>query len=125
MASRIALITCLNCVIPTFYLWAYEVSPEMVDDFYELYGPEGAWVALFRRAPGYLDTELIVDRNQPSRFVTIDRWESKEAFDSFRTEFGTDFDQLDRLGEELIERETMLGEFGLTGGTEKTGQNKS
>lgn len=96
----------------------------MVDDFCELYGPRGAWVALFRRAPGYLDTELIVDRNQRSRFVTIDRWESKEAFDSFRTKFGTDFDHIDRLGEELIERETMLGEFGLTGGTEETGQDE-
>jgi quinol monooxygenase YgiN len=109
---------------PYIYLWAYEVSPELVDDFYELYGPEGAWVVLFRRAPGYLDTQLIVDRNQPGRFLTIDRWMSKEAFDSFRTKFDTDFAHLDRLGEELIESETMLGEFGLTGGTEETGQDK-
>ncbi len=96
---------------PFVYIWAYEVLPGRVDDFNELYGPQGAWVALFRRAPGYLDTELLLDRTQAGRFVTIDRWESSDAFTSFRDKFAEEFDRLDRLGEQLTSHEVLLGEF--------------
>lgn len=97
------------------YIWAYEVLPGRVDDFYELYGPKGSWVALFRQAPGYLATELLLDRAQAGRFVTIDRWESSVAFTSFRDEFAEEFDRLDRLGEHLTSHEVLLGEFGSAG----------
>jgi hypothetical protein len=55
---------------------------------------------------------------------TIDRKGVKGGVRWLPAKFGTGFGHLDRLGEELIERETMLGEFGLTGGTEETGQDK-
>jgi heme-degrading monooxygenase HmoA len=101
------------------YLWVYQVSPERLDEFYELYGPEGSWAALFRRAPGYLDTELLRDRNESSRFITIDRWESEDAFTNFRESFTMEFGHFDRLGEELTVEETALGEFQPS----QTGQN--
>lgn len=97
------------------YLWAYRVSPERLDEFLELYGSNGLWIDLFRRAPGYLDTELLRDRNDPGRFMTVDRWESEEAFLNFRDRFAEEFDRLDRLGELLNMEETALGEFGAPG----------
>ena len=97
------------------YIWAYEVLSGRVDDFYELYGPKGSWVALFRRAPGYLDTQLLLDRNQAGRFLTIDRWESRVAFTSFRDTFAEEFNRLDHLGEQLTSHEVLLGEFGSAG----------
>lgn len=109
--SKRPLIASGSLVDSYIYLWVYEVSPEAVDDFCELYGPDGAWVALFRQAPGYLDTQLLEDRHQMGRFVTIDRWESEEAFSNFRAAFEDHFDHLDHLGEELTVRETPLGEF--------------
>ncbi len=96
---------------PFVYLWDYRVSLEGLDEFRELYGPNGSWVELFRRAPGYLDTQLLRDRDESNRFITIDRWESEEAFVSFRTRFSADFDRLDRLGEGLTIEESALGEF--------------
>ncbi|MGD2061254.1 MAG: antibiotic biosynthesis monooxygenase [Acidimicrobiia bacterium] len=96
---------------PFVYLWDYRVSLERLDEFRELYGPNGSWVELFRRAPGYQDTQLLRDRNEAGRFVTIDRWESEEAFVSFRARFAVEFDHLDRLGEQLTIEETALGEF--------------
>ena len=96
---------------PFIYVWAYRVSPGRVDEFLRLYGPDGAWVRLFRLAPGYLDTDLYRDRNEPSRYVTIDRWESAEAFREFRLEFAADFDRLDQDGQRLTLEETPLGEF--------------
>lgn len=102
---------------PFVYMWAYRVLPECFDEFQEIYGPEGSWVELFRRAPGYLDTQLLQDRNESNRFITIDRWESEEAFVSFRTKLAREFDDLDRMGERLTMDETALGEFRPMDGT--------
>lgn len=98
---------------PFVYIWAYRVSAERLHEFLEIYGPDGSWVDLFRRAPGYLDTQLLRDRSDSTRFITIDRWESEEAFLEFRASFGQEVDHLDRLGERLTIEETSLGEFGL------------
>ena len=64
---------------PFIYVWAYRVARERADEFHRLYGPEGAWVRLFRQAPGYLDTHLYRDRNDGDRYVTIDRWDVEPA----------------------------------------------
>ena len=96
---------------PFIYIWAYRVPPEKVDEFRRLYGPEGAWVRLFRQAPGYVDTDLYRDRNDGDRYVTIDRWESEEAFENFRASFAEEFERLDRDGEHLTLEETPLGEL--------------
>lgn len=96
---------------PFVYLWAYRVLPERLEEFEDLYGPNGSWANLFRRAPGYLDTELLQDLKVTGRYVTIDRWESEEAFVAFRENFTEHFDDLDRLGEGLTFEETPLGAF--------------
>jgi heme-degrading monooxygenase HmoA len=100
---------------PFTYIWAYRVPPERVDEFRSLYGPDGPWVRLFRQAPGYLDTVLYRDRNDGARYLTIDRWESEEAFRDFRARFAEDFDRLDSDGEHLTLEETPLGELGPDG----------
>ena len=96
---------------PYVYIWEYDVLPGMVDEFVELYGPGGSWAQLFAQAPGYLGTDLVQDREEGARFVTIDRWHSKDAFQCFRRRFGDQFDRLDRVGEELTLEESFLGEF--------------
>jgi len=40
-------------------LWEFIVKTDHVEEFRQRYGPSGPWVALFRRAPGYLDTLLL------------------------------------------------------------------
>lgn len=94
------------------YVWVYEVAPEKIPEFLDTYGPDGPWCELFRRANGYLGTELLEDRNRSGRFLTIDRWESKEAFGSFRSAFSTEFEELDRRGERITSSEISLGDFG-------------
>jgi hypothetical protein len=44
--------------------------------------------------------------------LTIDRWESEEAFRTFRARFANEFERLDSEGEYLTLEETPLGEFG-------------
>ena len=93
------------------YLWEFIVRPEREGEFSQLYGPSGAWVELFRTAPGYLDTRLLRDRARPHRFVTVDRWSSEEAFRRFRRDRAVDFDVVDARGESLTVVQRELGEF--------------
>jgi heme-degrading monooxygenase HmoA len=94
-------------------LWEFSVRPGRQAEFESGYGPEGAWALLFRRARGYLGTELLRDRADPLRYVTIDRWESADAFRAFRDAFAAEYAQLDREFEALTAREAPLGEYAL------------
>jgi heme-degrading monooxygenase HmoA len=96
------------------YIWEYRVPPENADRFHRLYGSHGAWVQLFERATGFIETILYQDRTDHLRYVTVDRWESEAAFREFRSAFAAEFDRLDRAGERLTLDEKSLGEFGPT-----------
>jgi heme-degrading monooxygenase HmoA len=93
------------------YIWEYEVRPEGEERFRRHYGPDGTWVALFRRSPGHVGTQLLQDRQRPRRYVTIDTWDSAESHASFRRQFAAEFVALDRECEALTVRETLLGEY--------------
>jgi heme-degrading monooxygenase HmoA len=93
------------------YIWEYEVTPGREREFLAHYAPEGTWARLFRRADGYLSTELYRDRTRPGRFLTIDHWRSEAAFRKFRREFMAEFEALDRECGALTLREALLGEL--------------
>lgn len=93
------------------YIWQYFVRPERCAEFETHYGPEGSWVKLFRQHGGYIRTELHRDMVEANRYLTIDYWQSKEAFADFRKEFASQFEELDRKCELLTAKETCIGEF--------------
>jgi len=93
------------------YIWSFEVHPEHVVAFRWHYGEGGAWTQLFRRARGYLGTQLLQDESDPLRFVTIDAWSSPEDYEAFRAEYASEYAALDRLCEGLTARETLIGHF--------------
>ncbi len=93
-------------------VWEYSVAPENQDAFHEAYGPDGAWAQLFRRAPGYLRTELHRDRLQSDRFLTIDYWESEAAWQVFRSTYTAEYEALDEGCAALTQREAEIGRFG-------------
>jgi heme-degrading monooxygenase HmoA len=93
------------------YIWEYEVPASEEAEFLTHYAPDGTWVDLFRRSPGYLATELYRDRARPQRFVTIDHWRSEAAFRDFRSRFAAEFEALDHRCARLTRHEASLGEF--------------
>jgi hypothetical protein len=93
------------------YVWSFVVRPEYVKDFQRAYGPDGDWARLFRRDPQYIRTDLFRDRDNPTRFLTIDFWSSHEACVSFRARFGGDFEALDRSFERFTIEEVHVGNF--------------
>ena len=93
------------------YLWEFIVDSDHVAEFVTHYGPDGSWVELFRQSPGYIQTLLLRDATDPRRFVTIDRWQSSEAYRGFRSNFSRQYADLDRRCANLTVRETLLGNF--------------
>jgi heme-degrading monooxygenase HmoA len=97
-------------------LWEFTVLPTRQAEFESHYGTEGDWVRLFRRGSGYLGSELLQDRRNSLRYLTIDRWESIEAWRAFRSRFAEDYERLDRELEGLASREAALGDYAPAGG---------
>ena len=93
------------------YVWEFIAIAAHLREFERMYGPEGNWADLFRLHPGYIGTELHRDSENPRRFITIDRWESRKAYAEFRTLYKTQFAALDAQGERLTESEILIGEF--------------
>jgi heme-degrading monooxygenase HmoA len=89
--------------------WEYEVRPDQVAAFEALYGADGDWARLFRRADGYLETRLFRDTARPTHYLTVDRWLSRAAYEAFARASGSDYTALDRRGDALTVRERRLG----------------
>jgi heme-degrading monooxygenase HmoA len=92
--------------------WEYEVRPGQTAAFEDLYGADGEWARLFHQADGYIETLLLRDTDQPTRYLTIDRWHSRATYEAYVRAAGPAYDALDRRGDALIVRERRLGAFG-------------
>ena len=93
------------------YLWEYEVPAEAESEFIRHYAADGAWVRLFRRASGYLGTQLYRDRQRAGRYFTVDHWLDEAAYREFRRSFAAEFEALDRTCAGLTRREAHLGDY--------------
>lgn len=93
------------------YMWEYEVAGDHVPQFIAAYAPGGTWTQLFADAPGYIGTELHRDCNDSSRFVTIDYWESVDAWEAFREKRSQAFEALDAICETYTVSEREIGRF--------------
>ena len=93
------------------YIWEFRVNPLRTDDFESAYGPNGSWARLFRRAAGYIRTELLRDPEATGRYLTIDYWADRQAYERFKLDFEAEYDRLDKASEEYTESERHVGDF--------------
>ncbi len=96
-------------------VWEFIVRPDRAEQFATAYGPDGAWAQLFARSSGFLRTELLQDRSLPGRFLTLDYWTERSAFQEFKDRFGEEYRALDERFEGWTDHETLVGEFTPTG----------
>jgi len=92
-------------------IWRFRIRPDCLNEFLARYGPDGDWVRLFRRSPGFQGTLLLKDLGVADWYLTIDRWGSEAAYGEFRREFAGEYAQLDRECEDLTLAEEFLGAF--------------
>lgn len=94
-------------------LWEFRVRTGKEREFEIAYRPGGVWAQLFARHPGYRGTILLRDLKDSARFVTVDSWESEEAFDDFNRNHREEYQRIDRQCEELTDSESKIGVFAL------------
>lgn len=92
-------------------LWQFDIAEDRIAGFEEDYGPSGSWSRLFSRSSAYHGTELLRDAYVPGRYVTIDRWDSEDAFRSFRALYDADYEALDRSCDAITAGEIRIGAF--------------
>ena len=85
--------------------WDFLPAAGRVPEFLAAYGADGDWVQLFRRGDGYLGTELIPLADRPGWYRTVDRWESAEAYATFRQARAAEYAALDAACEALTAQE--------------------
>ena len=92
-------------------IWEYQVKPDRLGEFEEIYSEEGAWVQLFRKSPGFRGTELLADTQHAGRYITIDRWASARDYEEFLSASRDEYAELDVRFEELTESEISIGKW--------------
>jgi heme-degrading monooxygenase HmoA len=93
------------------YIWEYIVKEEYLTEFNSAYGPYGDWVKLFKKADGYIATDLHQDTSNLKRFVTIDFWKTKNDKDNFLNQFYKEYKLLDEKCEKFTTSEKLLGNY--------------
>jgi heme-degrading monooxygenase HmoA len=92
-------------------IWQFRVASERAEEFRRVYGPAGAWAELFAREIGFLGTELLQSTSDPDIFVTMDSWDSPEAWAAFLRAWGDDYTALDHQTQSLVTSEDEIGAF--------------
>jgi quinol monooxygenase YgiN len=92
-------------------IWEFQVKPAARLDFEKIYGPAGGWANLFRRSRDYRGTQLVCDIERPGRYLTLDRWTSREALHQFKQVHQSEYEAFDKQCETLTDNESLLGEF--------------
>jgi heme-degrading monooxygenase HmoA len=92
-------------------IWRFQARSDKAEEFRAAYGSAGAWAALFRRGAGYLGTEFLESTADPSTYITLDRWETAEAWHAFLREWPEAYAALDRQCEALTIAESEIGAF--------------
>jgi heme-degrading monooxygenase HmoA len=96
-------------------LWEYEVKPGGEERFENVYGPDGDWVRLFRSDPHYYETRLVKDTLRRGVYLTMDFWESHEAYEKFTAGHLKEYHAIDATGEGLTVKERRIGWFEMVG----------
>ena len=90
-------------------IWRFQILPERRSEFLRRYASDGEWARLFARASGWRGTELVALEGTTDIFLTIDRWDSAEAWTRFRADFAAEYEALDQASEELTLKEEKVG----------------
>ena len=92
-------------------IWKFRPPADRVDEFAAAYSSGGAWALLFRKAAGFHDTRLLRPGEDGGWWLTVDRWESRQHFESFQRDLGAEYRTLDAELEGVAGEEAFVGAF--------------
>jgi len=89
-------------------LWEFEVKSGSEELFEEAHGPEGEWMQLFRHGCAVSGHAAAARRGSGSAYVTMDSWESREAYEEFKRRYAVEYAEIDSKGKGLTVRKRLL-----------------
>ncbi len=92
-------------------IWEFHVRPAQEEEFERVYGSSGDWAQLFRRAEGYVRSELLRDHEVWGRYLVIDYWDSAAHYEAFHAAHAADYAALDQRCTTFTLRELRIGNF--------------
>ena len=100
-------------------VWEFQIVADRVAEFERAYGPDGDWAGFFKRSGAFRGCDLLrgeKDEDAPSAgdlayYWTIDRWDSRRAYEDFSERFDAEYTALDTRLAELCDLEVCLGKF--------------
>ena len=94
-------------------IWRFRPLPGKEEEFEMKYASGGAWDLLFRKAEGFVSTELLRPVGDSTSYLTIDRWRSRAAFVDFLRNNDEAYAALDAECESLTAEEERIGAFSV------------
>jgi heme-degrading monooxygenase HmoA len=91
-------------------IWLFRPRTGCENEFEAVYGERGEWTRLFRLGEGYLGTDVQRVSHEPPEYRTVDRWESRAAWEAFRREHAALYETLDRRAELVTAMEQLVEE---------------
>ncbi|MDP9147558.1 MAG: hypothetical protein M3N22_07840 [Acidobacteriota bacterium] len=82
-----------------------------MESFQSVYGPCGDWSRLFRTDARFIETRLLHVFSAQNKYVTLDFWQSRDAYESFKVENRAAYAALDQNCESLTKAERHIGSF--------------
>jgi heme-degrading monooxygenase HmoA len=95
-------------------LWEFEVKPGCEELFEAIYGADGAWAKLFLQDSQYRGTRLVRDVERERVYLTLDFWETREAYRRFKKENAAEYERTDRACGGMTAKECKIGELETT-----------
>jgi len=92
-------------------VWQFDVLPGREAEFEQIYGPDGDWAKFFRQFNGFEGTELLRDLHHRGRYLTLDRWQSHDAWEVVQQKSPDRYRELDLRCDALTRHETRIGVF--------------
>ena len=94
-------------------IWEFVVKDEDRGKFELVYGPGGEWSNLFAGCPGFRGTTVLRDIENPSRYLTIDIWDTEAQQDRALVEHQAEYTDLKNTLGHWTESATELGTFSM------------
>ncbi|HVA54891.1 MAG TPA: antibiotic biosynthesis monooxygenase [Gammaproteobacteria bacterium] len=76
-------------------VWEFQVRPEYMMAFEYAYDEHGEWARLFRQDSAYIRSDLLHNQEQMGRYLTLDHWKTREAYQAFSARFRNEYPKID------------------------------
>ena len=101
-------------------IWEFYIKPQSEREFEIFNGPNGEWAEFFKGSPEFSGTNylksmesILKNEEMARRYLTQDRWKSREGFDQYVRNNRERFNKLSEKNERLFLEKNYIGFFEL------------